>query len=205
MQAIIKQTGGIAKPPLAGCCTKIVDCTVGFSRFGDRITSRQVHHPATRKSALHAKGPSEVRGYERDRVYLLWRQEGLKVQKKTRKRRCLGHSVNSCVRHRAEYMDQVWCWDFIQDRTMSGQLLKWLAITDEYTRKCWLEVDRSITGDELLNCEESANLAKSRRFARRRKEEHNEGRPHSSLNYQTPSAFAAGCAAALLRTASRSS
>ena len=49
--------------------------------------------------------------------------------------------------------------------------------------------------DELLNCEEFANLAEARWFARRRQEEHNEERPHSSLNYQTPSAFAAGCAA----------
>ena len=50
--------------------------------------------------------------------------------------------------------------------------------------------------DELLNCEEFENLAEARWFARRRREEHNEERPHSSLNYQTPSAFAAGCAAA---------
>ena len=50
--------------------------------------------------------------------------------------------------------------------------------------------------DELLNCEEFANLAEARWFARRHKEEHNEERPHSSLNYQTPSAFAADCAAA---------
>ena len=50
--------------------------------------------------------------------------------------------------------------------------------------------------DELLNCEEFENLAEARWFARRRKAEHNDERPHSSLNYQTPSAFAAGCAAA---------
>ncbi len=50
--------------------------------------------------------------------------------------------------------------------------------------------------DELLNCEEFENLAEARWFAHRRLQEHNEERPHSSLNYQTPSAFAAGCAAA---------
>ena len=48
---------------------------------------------------------------------------------------------------------------------------------------------------ELLNCEEFANLAEARWFARRRQEEHNHERPHSSLGYQTPSAFAAACAA----------
>ena len=50
--------------------------------------------------------------------------------------------------------------------------------------------------DELLNCEEFADLAEARWFAERRKKEHNEERPHSSLGYQTPSEFAAGCAAA---------
>lgn len=195
----------------------------------------------------------------RKRVYRLWRQEGLKVPQKQRKKRHLGHSGNSCVRRRAEHKDHVWAWDFVHDRTTSGRPLKWLAITDEYTRECLaLEVDRSITServldvltnlfmtrgvpkhirsdngpefiaqairgylerigvetlyiepgspwengyaesffsrlrDELLNCEEFTNLAEARWFARRRREEHNEERPHSSLGYQTPAEFAAG-------------
>ena len=49
--------------------------------------------------------------------------------------------------------------------------------------------------DELLNCEEFGNLAEARWFARRRVEEHNHERPHSSLGYHTPAAFAAACAA----------
>ena len=44
--------------------------------------------------------------------------------------------------------------------------------------------------DELLNVEEFMNLAEARWFARRRLQEHNEERPHSSLNYLTPSEFA---------------
>ena len=51
------------------------------------------------------------------RIYRLWRQEGLKVPRKTRKKRRLGHSGNSCVRRRAEHKDHVWTWDFIHDRT----------------------------------------------------------------------------------------
>lgn len=195
------------------------------------------------------------------KIYRLWRREGFKVPRKTRKKRRLGHSGNSCVRRRAERKDHVWTWDFIHDRTSSGRPLKWLAITDEYTRECLaLEVDHGITADrvldvltnlfltrgvpqyirsdngpefiarairqytekvgmamlyiepgspwengygesffsrlrdEVLNCEEFGNLAEARWFARRRLHEHNEERPHSSLGYQTPSAFAAGCA-----------
>ena len=198
------------------------------------------------------------------RIYRLWRREGLKVPKKTHKRRRLGHSDNSCVRRKAEYKDHVWTWDFIHDRTAKGRPLKWFAITDEYTRECLaLEVDRSITADrvldiltslfltrgvpthirsdngpefvaeairrhgeaaglemlyikpgapwengyaesffsrlrdELLNVEEFMNLAEARWFARRRLVEHNEQRPHSSLGYQTPAAFASQCAASV--------
>jgi transposase InsO family protein len=39
------------------------------------------------------------------------------------------------------------------------------------------------------------NLAEARWFARRRQQEHNEERPHSSLGYRTPAAFASQCAA----------
>ncbi len=49
--------------------------------------------------------------------------------------------------------------------------------------------------DELLNVEVFENLAEARWFAKRRLQEHNEERPHSSLGYQTPSEFASGCAA----------
>jgi putative transposase len=86
------------------------------------------------------------------RVYRLWRREGFKVPRKTRKKRRLGHSGNSCQRRRAEHKDHVWTWDFIHDRTASGQPLKWFAITDEYTRECLaLEVERSITADRIVD------------------------------------------------------
>ncbi len=85
------------------------------------------------------------------RIYRLWRREGFKVPRKTRKKRRLGHHGNSCVRHRAEHKDHVWTWDFIHDRTVTGQPLKWFAITDEYTRECLaLEVTRSMTAEHVL-------------------------------------------------------
>ncbi len=74
------------------------------------------------------------------------------MPRKTRKKRRLGHSGNSCVRRRAESKDHVWTWDFIHDRTATGQPLKWFAITDEYTRECLaLEVGRGITSDRVLD------------------------------------------------------
>jgi hypothetical protein len=48
-----------------------------------------------------------------------------------------------------------------------------------------------------LNIEEFMNLAEARWFARRRQQEHNVERPHSSLGYRTPAEFASQCAASV--------
>lgn len=85
-----------------------------------------------------------------DRVYRLWRREGLKVPRKQRKKRRLGVSANGCVRHRAEQANQVWAWDFIFDRTANGTSLKWLSVVDEYTRECLcLKVARRMTSGDI--------------------------------------------------------
>ena len=86
------------------------------------------------------------------RVYRLWREEGLKVPKRKRKRRSLGMSSNACHCRRAEHKDHVWTWDFIFDTTVSGSPLKWLSIVDEYTRECLtLKVNRSITSEDVID------------------------------------------------------
>jgi putative transposase len=86
------------------------------------------------------------------RMLRLWRQEGLKVPQKKRKRRRLGTSDNGLVHRRAETKDHVWTWDFVFDRTTAGSPLKWLSIVDEYTRECLaLKVDRSITSEDVID------------------------------------------------------
>lgn len=86
------------------------------------------------------------------RIWRLWRQEGLKVPKKKRKRRSLGASDNACHCRRAEWKDHVWTWDFVFDRTTSGSALKWLSIVDEYTRECLtLKVNRGITSEGVID------------------------------------------------------
>ena len=86
------------------------------------------------------------------RVYRLWRREGLKVPQKKRKKRRLGSSENSIIRRRSEGMNDVWCWDFIFDRTSNGTALKWLSIVDEYTRESLcLKVGRGVTSEDVLD------------------------------------------------------
>lgn len=86
------------------------------------------------------------------RVQRLCRKEGLKVRRRSRKRRAIGQSGNACHVQHATRKDQVWCWDFAFDRTNSGTTLKWLSIVDEFTRECLaLKVDRSITSEDVLD------------------------------------------------------
>jgi hypothetical protein len=51
------------------------------------------------------------------RVYRIWRQEGLKVPRKRRKKRSVGTAANACHRMRATHAGHVWSWGFIFDRT----------------------------------------------------------------------------------------
>src|SRR4029079_8702615 len=117
-------------------------------RLVARMHALAAQYPRYGYRMITAKLRQEGWSVNRKRIYRLWRREGLKVPKKTVKKRRLGHSGNSCVRRKAEHKDHVWAWDFIHDRTATGRPLKWLAITDEYTRECLaLEVDRSITAE----------------------------------------------------------
>lgn len=86
-----------------------------------------------------------------DRVYRLWRREGLKVSRKATKKRRLGDSQNACRRRTAERKNDVWAWDFIFDWTENGTSLKWLSIVDEYTRECLcLKVGRRLTSRDVI-------------------------------------------------------
>ena len=185
----------------------------------------------------------------------------MRVPRKSRKRRSVGHSGNSCVRRKAEHKSHVWSYDFVFDRTDNGRQLKILGLVDEHTRESiCLHPARSITADdligllagamiergmpqfirsdngpefaaqavtkwlnsintdtlfvgpgspwenayiesfnsrlrdELLNGEVFTGLAEARYLIEKWRVEYNTIRIHSSLGYQTPSEFAAGCA-----------
>jgi putative transposase len=87
------------------------------------------------------------------RVHRLWRQEGLKVPNKQRKRRrlLLGESENGCTRRRSEHKNHVWSYDFVMDLTEEGRRLKMMPVVDEYTRECLsIDVERSITAEDVV-------------------------------------------------------
>jgi transposase InsO family protein len=85
------------------------------------------------------------------RIHRLWRKAGLKVPQKQHKKRRVGSSVNGIIRHRAQHIDHVWCYDFVKDQTTDSRPLKFLPIEDEFTRECLsIDVARSITAKDVI-------------------------------------------------------
>ncbi|QNN21834.1 IS3 family transposase [Planctomycetales bacterium ZRK34] len=86
------------------------------------------------------------------RVHRIWKQEHLQVpQKQHKKRRLPGVNDNSRIRHRPEYRNHVWSYDFVTDRTEDGRQLKLLVVIDEFTRECLaLEVARTFTSRDVM-------------------------------------------------------
>lgn len=85
------------------------------------------------------------------RVQRLWRKEGLQVHYRRKFRKAEGSSDNSCCVKKAEHIDHVWTYDFIEDATEDGRKLKFLTVLDEWTRESpAIEVGRSITSKDII-------------------------------------------------------
>ena len=94
-------------------------------------------HPRFGVRRLHALLRRDGLALNLNRVRRLCAKHGLLLkQKRRRKRRGVGAGV-PC---RAEYPNQVWAYDFVEDRTESGRKIRVLTIVDEFTREC-LEVE----------------------------------------------------------------
>jgi len=88
-------------------------------------------------------------GVNRKRVRRLWREEGLRVPARKRKRAPRGPLVVGAfcpIRPNV-----LWAMDFQFDQTADGRNLKLLNIIDEFTREALAtDVERSITADMLV-------------------------------------------------------
>ncbi len=87
----------------------------------------------------------------KDRVFTIWKQEGLKVPSKQPKRGRLWLADGSCIRKRPEYKNHVWSYDFVSDQTDDGRKFKILNVIDEHSRECLLSlVKRRINSQDVI-------------------------------------------------------
>lgn len=86
------------------------------------------------------------------RVERIWREEGLRVPQKQKKRGRLYFNDGSCIRLRPLHKNHVWSYDFEQDRLCNGKKIRMLTVLDEFTRKCLkIEVNYRLKADDVVN------------------------------------------------------
>jgi putative transposase len=112
-----------------------------------------VDHPRWGYRRAHHQLRQDGWAVNRKRVQRLWREEGLRVPARKRKRRRLGDSTTETAarRLRAERPGHVWAFDFQFDQTADGRALKMCNIVDEFTREALVMlVARSIDADAVI-------------------------------------------------------
>jgi len=140
---------------------------LGQHRSVQRRASRRADDEAALKESIVALARQYGRyGYRRitallraegwrcnhKRVERIWRAEGLKVPQRQPKRGRLWLNDGSCIRLRPERANQVWAYDFVQDRTRDGRALRLLNVVDEYTRECLaIRVGRTLRAADVID------------------------------------------------------
>jgi putative transposase len=85
------------------------------------------------------------------RIHRLWRDEGLRVPQRRRKKRLTGIGVHVGAMCPIR-PNVIWAMDFQFDTTADGRTLKMLNVIDEFTREVLtIEIDRSIDADGVVD------------------------------------------------------
>jgi putative transposase len=119
-----------------------------------RARLRKISEERPRGGYRRAHHRLREEGWEvnRKRVQRLWREEGLRVPVRRRKRQRLGDSTVPARRLRAERPSQVWALDFQHDQTADGRVIRLLNVVDEFTREALeMLVERSIEADRTVS------------------------------------------------------
>ena len=111
-----------------------------MERTQDEVVVKAIHalvreYPRYGYRRIHRK--LRKQGFEHNKkvTYRLWRKEGFKVPRKRKKRRSKGKSVNAQHISPSTHVNDAWAWDYVHDVDTSGRTIRWLVLTDEYTRE----------------------------------------------------------------------
>ena len=86
------------------------------------------------------------------RVERIWREEGLRVPKKQKKRGRIYLRNGSCIRLNPLYQNHVWSYDCVEDRLANGRKIKCLTVIDKFTRESLaIRVERTINSKHVLD------------------------------------------------------
>ena len=80
------------------------------------------------------------------KVERLWREEGLQLPARHKRRKRLYHKDTSVIRLRPQYENHIWSVDFVHDRLSNGQPYRMLTVIDEYTREALAVVTKPKMG-----------------------------------------------------------
>jgi putative transposase len=117
----------------------------------EQLRRRSRDHPRWGYRRAHAQLRGQGWCVNRKAIQRLWRQEGLRVPARPRKRQRLGTSTCPADRLAAEHPDHVWALDYQFDQTQDGRRLKLLNIVDDHTREALvIKVDRRIDADATV-------------------------------------------------------
>lgn len=110
-----------------------------------------VKHPRWGWRRAHDALRDEGHRVNHKKVQRLWREEGLKVPYRKKKKRLTGIGVQVGAMHPIA-PNVIWAMDFQFDQTSDLRTIKMLNIIDEFTRECLaIDVGRSITADDVVN------------------------------------------------------
>jgi putative transposase len=83
-------------------------------------------------------------------VYRLYREEGLTLRYKPRRRRCAAR--NRRERSKPSAPNQVWSLDFVADQLADGRRFRALTVVDVFTRESLaIEVGQSLKGEDVVH------------------------------------------------------
>ncbi len=106
----------------------------------DQLRTFTRTHPRWGYRRAHTMLVREGHTCNRKMIQRLWREEGLRVPVKRRKRQRLGSSSTPADRLQADRPDHVWALDYQFDVTSTGRTIKILHVVDEFTRESLADV-----------------------------------------------------------------
>ena len=108
-----------------------------FPRYGYRRVTHQLKR--------------EGRRINHKKVERLWREEGLQLPQRHKRRKRLYHKDSSIIRLRPTHPNHVWAIDFVHDNLSNGRKYKMLTVLDEFTRQALAVTVRTKMGaDDVL-------------------------------------------------------